>query len=281
MAVTVHYVTDPACPWSWAFEPVVRRLQSEFGDGLRFTYVMGGLAREIPAGADSALEWTQKWLDAADESGMPFDPLLWRDGPLGSSYPACMGVKAAAEQGPERAAAYLRSVREGIFCFRRKLDATEALVEEARRARLDVERFRVDLGSHAIVEAFGADLERARDVPEQARDLDRVRCSAGQERVPFPTLYFTGADGERHDVFGFRSYEEVRAAAERAGAEPAGDGTPDVLSALRRFGRLAQAEVEAVCDLPGPRAAAELWRLAGDWRVRPLRALTGLLWEPA
>jgi hypothetical protein len=39
--------------------------------------------------------------------------------------------------------------------------------------------------------------------------------------------------------------------------------------------------VEAVCDLPGPRANAELWRLAAEWRVRPLRVLTGTLWEIA
>jgi hypothetical protein len=54
-----------------------------------------------------------------------------------------------------------------------------------------------------------------------------------------------------------------------------------VLAALRSFGRMATAEVEAVCDLPGPRANAELWRLAADWRVKPVRVLTGTLWEAA
>ena len=50
---------------------------------------------------------------------------------------------------------------------------------------------------------------------------------------------------------------------------------PDPLAALRRFGRMATAEVEAVCDLPSPRAHAELWRLAAEGRVRPMRVLTG------
>ena len=52
-------------------------------------------------------------------------------------------------------------------------------------------------------------------------------------------------------------------------------------AALGAFGRMATAEVEAVCDLPGPRAHAELWRLAAEWRVKPVRVLTGYLWEPA
>ena len=52
-------------------------------------------------------------------------------------------------------------------------------------------------------------------------------------------------------------------------------------SALRRFGSMATAEVAAVCDLPGPRAPAELWRLALEWRVRAERLGTGYLWSLA
>ena len=56
---------------------------------------------------------------------------------------------------------------------------------------------------------------------------------------------------------------------------------PTVEEALARFGSLAAVEVAAACDLPGPRAQAELWRLATEWRVRPERFLTGELWSPA
>ncbi len=34
MAVEVRVVTDPACAWSWASEPKLRRLEWEFGDRL-------------------------------------------------------------------------------------------------------------------------------------------------------------------------------------------------------------------------------------------------------
>ena len=30
--VTVGYHTDPACPWSWAAEPAIRKLMAEFGE---------------------------------------------------------------------------------------------------------------------------------------------------------------------------------------------------------------------------------------------------------
>jgi len=252
--VRLRYHTDPACPASWALEPARRRLMVEFGADLSITYVMGGLAREYAEPHELRL---LDWLEHADRSGMPVDPRLWTEGPIRSSYPACMAVKAAAEQGPEPEGRYLRALREGLMCFRRKLDAKESLVEEARGAGLDVARFRNDLDSHAIVEAFGADLEATRT---HARELPFL-VVGDEQRVLEPA-------------------DDWRAAVVDAGAQWADAPRPDILAALNRFGRMASAEVEAVCDLPGPRAHAELWRLAADWRVKPVRVLTGMLWEP-
>src|SRR6185503_18267029 len=135
MAQAVVY-TDPACPWSWASEPALRRLQADFGDALPVAFVMGGLAREFKRPLDTM----RHWIDAGEASAMPVDPRLWLDAPPRSSYPACLAVKAAAEQG--RDAAYLRRAREGLAYERRSLDSPEALVELARTVDgLDVERF--------------------------------------------------------------------------------------------------------------------------------------------
>ena len=276
MPVRARYYTDPACVDSWTAEPALRTLMVEFGADVEITYVMGGLAREYEGDPGGRV---RSWLDAADRSGMPVDPRLWWEGPIRSSYPACMAAKAADEQSGDGGYRYLRALREGLMCFRRKLDAAEALVEEARGAGLDAERFRVDLGSHAAVEAFGEDVELARQVPEEARSAGEVVEAGGHERVPFPTIAFEGG-GETRWVFGARPYEEWREAALGAGASAGGD-RPGVLDALRRFGRMAAVEVEAACDLPGPRAAAELWSLAAEWRVRPVSVMAGHLFEPA
>lgn len=276
MSVGIQYFTDPACVWSWGAEPKIRKLMVEFGDSLSWTYVMGGLARQYGLPAERE-EHIIQWLSATDDSGMPLDPRLWTEGAISSTFPACMAVKAAAEQAADRGYAYLRALREGIMCFRRKLDATEALVEEARGVKLDVERFRIDLGSHAIVEAFGKDLEATRTVSDDARERGGATTAQGVERLVFPTLVFGGSQA----VYGPKPYEDYRQAALAAGAEPAGDAAPGVLAAVKRFGRMATAEVVEVCELPEPRAALELWQLASEWRLRPVKVLTGLLWETA
>lgn len=247
----------------------MRALERELGESVRVTYVMGGLAREF-GGAERLVG---EWLDASDRTGMPVDPRLWLEGAPASSFPACLAVKAAAEQGDP--GPYLRRLREGLLCGRRRLDTTEALVEEARGVPgLEVERFRIDLRSNAIVEALGADLDRAAAAT--------VRGGTGANgRVPLPSVELVGPDGSLHGVYGLAELGAYRDAARAAGAEGAPAPAPDVESALRRLGRAATAEVGAACDLPGPRAAAELWRLASEWRVRAERRGTGELWSVA
>jgi len=201
----------------------------EFGADATITYVMGGLAREF----EDPEAMIVPWLDASDRSGMPLDPRLWREAPIASSYPACMAVKAAAEQG-------------------------------SAAAGLDVARFRSSLESHAIVEAFGADLEETRSV----------------SGLVLPSVRFSGPLGERWAFGVDDGYEGWRAAAVAAG----GVAVPvvlDPLAVVTRFGRAASIEIATLCDLSLTRAEAALWALAELTRLRPVRVLTGVLWEVA
>jgi len=267
--IHAYYYTDPACPWSWALEPALRRLAHELGDQLEIDYVMSGMAREF----GDPLELVRESLEAGAGSTMPMDARIWLEDTPASSYPACIAVKAAAEQGdPER---YLRRLREGLLCRRRKLDGAEALVEEARAVPgLNIQRFRVDIGSHAILEAFGADLERSRAVAPEHH-------SAGSGRVRLPSLELRGADGVVHGVYGYARYERLRDAAMAAGARFEDTGAPSIEEALARWGSMTTAEVAAVCHLRGPRAPAELWGLATQWQVKAERAGSGELWSLA
>lgn len=249
---------------------MVRRLAWEFAAEVEFTYVMGGI-REFADAEREALDW----LEAAAASGMAVDARLWLDGGPETSYPACMAVVAAAEQGDP--GPYLRRLREGFALRRRRLDHPEAFMVEARElGGVDLERFRVELESNAIVEAFGAHLERARAV-------SREHWSSGAGRVKLPSIEFRGdgGTGEVHGAYGPRPYDDYVAAARAAGASPSGRGAPSVEEALRHFGSMTTAEIAAVCGLAGPRAPAELWRLASEWVVAVERLGSGELWRLA
>ena len=290
MPAEVRYYTDPASSWCWGTEPKLRRLMWEFGDGLRFSWVMGGLARKygpdyrdeeggIGSGTSCFDDIMAHWLEVAAESGMPIDARLWSRNPIASTYPACQGVKAATEQGPEAAYRYLRRLREGLMIERKKLDYVEALVGEAFAADLDVERLRIDLGSHAITEAFAADLGEVRAPPDEAREAGQVKRTDGYERISFPSAVFAGADASRHGVWGWQPYEAYREAALAAGGRVADERRPEPLEAVQRFGRCATGELEELCGKPRPVLEAELWALARDWKLKPVAVLGGTLWE--
>ena len=278
MTVQVRVVTDPACAWSWGTEPKLRRLLWEFGDAIDPRWIMGGMARDV--GAPERERYSGTWLDLAAESRMPLDPRLWTQGGISSTYPACQGVVAACEQGAEAGGRYLRRLREGILCERKRLDHGDALIAEAGPAGLDVPRFELDLRSNAIVEAFGAQLDEAREIPDRAKAEEAIGCTGPIERLTFPSLTFVGAGGRR-GVYGWRPYEEYREAAIAMGAEPMERGAPQPLEVIDRLGRCATAEIEALTGLPRVVVEAELWSLAREWRLKPITVLTGTLWEPA
>ena len=99
-----------------------RRLEAEFGASVAITYVMAGRARSF----ERPVHELRAWLQAGAASGMPVDGRLWLDAPPKSSYPACLAVKAAAEQGLD--GPYLRRLREAFAVDGRRADNPDALL---------------------------------------------------------------------------------------------------------------------------------------------------------
>jgi predicted DsbA family dithiol-disulfide isomerase len=290
VSVQVRYFSDPACVWSWAAEPALRRIIFEFDGELDFVWAMGGLARRfgsayrdseagVGKGPDCFADLMSHWLNVAGQTGMPCDPRLWTQAPLSGTIPACIAVEAAAEQGWEAAYRYLRRLREGILCGRRKLDEQDALVAEAGPAGLDVGAFEAALDSERPAAAFAAYVEEAREVPAEAREAGKTSVTEGHERLSFPSAILIGEDGARHGVWGFQPVEAYREAALAAGARQVNDGPLPVLEAAARFGRLAAPEVELLAGTDPTETQAELWRLAAEGALEPVPALTGTLWQ--
>jgi len=176
--ISATVFTDPYCPWSWAAEPHLRRLDVEFGAEVAVTFVVVGLRRQITDASALALEC----LDAAAESGMPVDPRVFLRDPPSSTHPAGLAVAAVAEQaGGRRVGAYLRRLREAILLEGRRMDGAAALLDAAREAGgLDLDRLRIDFASNAIVERFGADLERR--ARSRVRTTSRARTGCAPRR---------------------------------------------------------------------------------------------------
>lgn len=264
--IDITYYTDPLCSWSWAFEPVWRRLRYELGDRLAWRYRMGGMIPDWRRYADplndvaSPSHVGPQWLAVSRLSGMPIEPRIWHDDPPASSYPACLAVKAAELQGRDMGERYLRRAREAVMLEQRNIARRAVLLELAEElaaeelaaeaaaatsgaAALDPDAFCRALDDGSALAAFREDL---RDV--KYRDIGR-----------FPTLVIRGANGRGVIVVGYRPYAVLRDAVQRGvGAALGPDRRRPVAAEYTAFwrgvtGRLTDRELTEAC---APDAAA-------------------------
>jgi putative protein-disulfide isomerase len=214
-SITVVYYTDPLCCWSWAFEPHWRRLRDEFGRALDCRYRMAGMivgwdSYNDPLNAVSRpVQMGPIWRHAQHLSGVAVDDRIWVEDPPGSSYPACLAVKAAELQSAEAADLYLRRLRQAVMTERRNIARREVLLEVADEVaaaapqQLDAERLRHDLDAAPAREALREDIKEAR-----YRGIGR-----------FPTLTLRDARGRGVMIVGYRPYETLLAAVVRIAPE--------------------------------------------------------------
>ena len=224
MTIETSQLHRPACAWSWAAEPKLRRLAVGVRRRLRLRWVMAGLHDRTNRLRDRErrLAATLGTRGGVEASAMPLDPRLWLENPPPRAIPACQAVVAAREQGPEAAGRYLRRLREGL------LRAQAARPRRCADRRGGGRRARprngsaIDLGSHAITEAFAADLDEVRDPSVEAREQGKV----GETEGPTASLSLGRRPWRgwlRAGVWGWRPYEAYREAAIAAGARSSAD----------------------------------------------------------
>lgn len=123
---TIHITeyTDPYCTWCWGSEPILRRIETAYGNQVRISFVMGGLVADIdqfydPVNRIGGEGWREAvathWLQASARHGMPVDVRIFTEfsSDFRSTYPANIAVKAAELQGEVLAHRFLRRIRGG------------------------------------------------------------------------------------------------------------------------------------------------------------------------
>ena len=233
----ITYYTDPLCSWSWAMEPSWRRLRYAYGPQLEWRYKMGGLVADAATFDDPVnsvhrpAQWAPQWYEVAEKTDMPLDEKLWLENPPDSSYPACVAVKAAQRQGPDRGEHCLRRLREAAMLERRNLaepQVLEQLVGEA--AGVDADRYLADRDGPA-----------RRDFKEDLRDI-RYR-----QFGRYPTLLLEPGNLL---IVGWRPFDVLRRAVERVapGIEPVRDAGHPVRM-VEAWHSSTAPEVAAMCGL--------------------------------
>ncbi|MCH5685729.1 DsbA family protein [Niabella sp. W65] len=117
--IKLTYFTDPICSSCWGIEPQLRKLKLEYGDSMEIDYRMGGLLPDWSynsGGISKPSDVAHHWDEVSVYYDMPIDGDVWLEDPLPSSYPPSVAFKAAQMQDHAKAVAFLRIIREMVFC---------------------------------------------------------------------------------------------------------------------------------------------------------------------
>jgi predicted DsbA family dithiol-disulfide isomerase len=163
--------TDPVCTWCWGSEPVLRKLETRFGEQVKISCIMGGLVQDITSFYDSNNDIggdpdrsnrniAKHWVEASERHGMPVKSegfkLFSREHP--STYPQNIAYKAPQMQDQALANKLLRRIREASAAKARQTNTTEVLLELASEVGLDIARFLEYFNKGAARKAFEEDI---------------------------------------------------------------------------------------------------------------------------
>ncbi len=242
--------TDPVCTWCWGSEPVLRKLETRFGEQVKISYIMGGLVQDITSFYDSYNDIggdpdrsnkniARHWVEASARHGMPVKSegfkLFSKEHP--STYPQNIAYKAAQMQDQALANKFLRRIREASAAEARQTNRTEILLELTSETGLDIARFLDDFTHGPAQRAFEQDL--ATTAKYGARGFPSFLLKYGEKEML---------------IRGYKRYEEFKALIKHlTGGEiqerPVAADEGSIMAFITRYGSAAPIEIQMTFDL--------------------------------
>jgi predicted DsbA family dithiol-disulfide isomerase len=269
--VEIYSFVDPLCPECWGLEPVIRKLQIEYGNHFRLRHLMGGQLEywnsvvQKRNGTCSKEDVAKKWEITANRSGMSCDGDLWFEDPIQTPYIASIAVKAAELQGKTSGMRFLRKLREVLFLQKQNITKLDVLTDCADEAGLDVDEFQKDLYSETAVRAFQCD----------------VRTTQEMEVNQLPSLvFFSDTSDEGIKITGMYSYDVyVHILEELLGELPKKCSLPSLEQFLKKYQFVATKEIAEVYNLTSREVENEMKKLTLQQIVERVPVKHGTFWR--
>ncbi|GAE25307.1 GTP pyrophosphokinase [Halalkalibacter wakoensis JCM 9140] len=271
--IELYTFIDPLCADCWAFEPMLKRLQVEYGGYFRIRTIVAGrlqawnVCKNTTKGLVSKKqELASIWEKIASQTGMSCDGDVWLENDWSSPYLASLAIKAAELQGPQIGVRFLRKVREALFLNKQNITEEDVLLQCAEKAGLDLAEFKKDLSSKTAIKALQHDIKTTNEM-----EVDIV-----------PTFVFFNANIEDDGikVSGNYPYDVyVQILEEMLGFKPEPSTSITIEDFLRRYEFVATIEVSVVFNVSEAEAEKQLKTLVLQQKVESVPVKYGMFWR--
>lgn len=269
--IEVYLFIDPLCPECWALEPIIKKLQTQYGNYFKIVYFIGGKIETLKYynqkdRMQERKDLAKKWEKTAHRSGMSCDGDIWFENPISSPFAASVAIKAAEFQGRKAGARFLRKIREYLFLEKQNITEKTVLMECADKARLDLFEFENDLYSDRALKAFQCDL----------------KISSEMDIYEYPTLVFFNENIEEagikvSGIYSFDVYLEVMSEVLNERLENA--VPPPLEQFLAEYEFVASQEIAVVYDMTIENVEREMKKLLLKQKVERVPVKYGTFWR--
>lgn len=270
VSIEIYTFLDPLCPECWAFEPILKKLQSEYGPYIRIRYFVSGQSlKQIcsPITKTSSVKNLAKtWEKVAIQTGMSCDGDIWFEDPISSTYVTSLAIKAAELQGRQAGIKFFRKIRESLFLDKINIAKEENLIECARLAGLDIEEFKQDLHSRVTIKALKCDMKASKEMEV--------------EYTPTFVFFNNNVDDEGIKISGIYPYEVyIEILTTMLGFTPTKQEKIPLLEFIKTYNFVATKEIAVVYDLTIEEAEKQLKKLVLKQQVEMVPVKYGTFWR--
>lgn len=263
----IYMFIDPLCPECWALEPVIKKLQIQYGRFFTLKHIISGQIKTLNhTKRKNPSSLAQVWEKTANLTGMSCDGTLWSKNPISTPFTASLAIKSAELQGRKAGIRFLRKLQEVLFLQTQNVTEEKVLLEIAREVGLDEEEFLKDLHSASSAKALQCDL--------------KITAEMDVQEIPTLTFFNQNADLEGLKISGFYPYEMyVGILAEMLGDMPKPTEVPPLEIFLRYFKFVATAEIAAVYSISMEEAEKEMKKYLLAQKVERVPVKHGTFWR--
>ena len=165
---TLYYIHDPMCSWCYAFDTVLKQIESTLPNTITLTKLVGGLAADSmePMPESFATMIQQNWKKV--ERTVPhiqFNFDFWTaNQAMRSTYPSCRAVLAAKKQSTDAEDKMIAQIQWAYYQNANNPSLDETLIYCAKQIGLDESQFISDYKSDWINQQMLQQISLARDL---------------------------------------------------------------------------------------------------------------------
>jgi predicted DsbA family dithiol-disulfide isomerase len=263
----IYVFIDPLCPECWALEPMIKKLQIEYGKYFSIRHIVSGrlATLNLRKGTLSG-SLANVWERTASRSGMSCDGDIWFENPVSAPFTASTAIKAAELQGRRVGIRFLRKLQEFLFLQKQNISEESVLIQCAEGVGLDVDEFIKDLHSESAAKAFQCDLKITSDMEV--------------EQIPTLVFFNENIEDEGMKVTGWYPYEVyVKIIQDLLKKEPAPAQPPPLEDFLNLFKFVATKEISVVYNMTINEVEKEMKKLLLKQKVELVPVKYGTFWR--